>query len=87
MSNTTSEKPDNILSLARKRDDFFTKTLVIIFLSLGLIGILNHEMWFDELQAWMIARDSSSINNLFQRTFRTLISIKFFPIINEVKHN
>ena len=66
MSNTTSEKPDNILSLARKRDNFFTTTLVIIFLSLGLIGILNHEMWFDELQAWMIARDSSSINNLFQ---------------------
>jgi hypothetical protein len=66
MSNTTSEKPDNILSLARKRDNFFTVTLVIIFLSLGLIGILNHEMWFDELQAWMIARDSSSINNLFQ---------------------
>ncbi|NJM74078.1 MAG: hypothetical protein HC862_30530 [Scytonema sp. RU_4_4] len=66
MSNTTSEKPDNILSLAHKRDDFFTITSVIVFLSLGLIGILNHEMHFDELQAWMIARDSSSINNLFQ---------------------
>ena len=66
MSNTTSEKPSNILPLARKTDNYFTITLVIIFLSLGLIGILNHEMWFDELQAWMIARDSSSINNLFQ---------------------
>ena len=66
MSNTTSEKPGNILPLARKTDNFFTITLVIIFFSLGLIGILNHEMWFDELQAWMIARDSSSINNLFQ---------------------
>ena len=70
MSNTTSEKPSNILPLARKTDNYFTITLVIIFLSLGLIGILNHEMWFDELQAWMIARDSSSINNLFQQNLK-----------------
>jgi hypothetical protein len=42
--------------------------LVLAFLCFGTIGILNHEMWRDELQAWMIAKDSSSmielLNNL-----------------------
>ena len=38
--------------------------LTLIFLILGIIGILNHEMWFDELQAWLIARDSSSLADL-----------------------
>ncbi|MDB9527135.1 hypothetical protein PN498_14125 [Oscillatoria sp. CS-180] len=36
------------------------------FVLFSLIGILQHEMWRDELQAWMIARDSSSILNLIQ---------------------
>ena len=40
--------------------------LVLVFLFLSLIGILNHEMWLDELQAWTIARDSSSLIDLYQ---------------------
>ena len=44
--------------------------LTLVFFILGIIGILNHEMWFDELQAWLIARDSSSLANL-------LINIKY----------
>ena len=43
----------------------FTALLVVVFLSLGLVGVVNHEMWRDELQSWLIARDSSSIKNLF----------------------
>ena len=38
--------------------------LTLVFFILGIIGILNHEMWFDELQAWLIARDSSSLADL-----------------------
>jgi len=44
--------------------------LVLSFLTFGLIGILTHEMWQDELQAWMIARDSSSIFNLLFQNLR-----------------
>jgi len=40
--------------------------LVLSFFTVGFIGILNHEIWGDEFQAWMIARDSSSIIHLFQ---------------------
>lgn len=49
-----------------KNDTTFTITLVITFFLLGMIGILNHEMWRDELQAWLIARDSSSWTELFK---------------------
>jgi hypothetical protein len=40
---------------------FFT----LIFFCLGLIGILNHAMWRDELNVWLIARDSNSLIELF----------------------
>lgn len=46
-------------------DTLFITSLVIVFLALGLVGILHHEMWRDELQAWLIARDSSSLIDLF----------------------
>ena len=40
--------------------------IFIGFLIFSLFGILNHEMWRDELQAWMLARDSRSIVELYQ---------------------
>jgi hypothetical protein len=45
---------------------FFEIGLISAFFILGLIGVLHHEMWSDELQAWLIARDSQSIVDLFQ---------------------
>jgi len=41
-------------------------TIILCFSLFGLLGILHHEMWRDELQAWMLARDSTSIINLIQ---------------------
>lgn len=41
------------------------RTVLLIFSGFGLLGILKHEMWRDELEAWMIARDSLSIPHLF----------------------
>ncbi|MFW9258521.1 hypothetical protein [Nostoc sp. CALU 546] len=38
--------------------------IIIIFSFLGLIGILNHSMWRDELNPWLIVRDSGSFRNL-----------------------
>jgi hypothetical protein len=53
------------LLLVSQNDAVFMAFLALVFLSLGLAGILNHEMWRDELKAWVIARDSSSIIDLF----------------------
>jgi hypothetical protein len=43
----------------------FVATLCL-FLLLGLIGILHHEMWRDELEIWLLARDSGSVRELFE---------------------
>ncbi len=38
--------------------------IIIIFSIFGLIGILNHSMWRDELNPWLIVRDSQSFGDL-----------------------
>lgn len=39
--------------------------LVAAFFGLGLLLILNHPLWQDEWQAWLIARGSGSLTELF----------------------
>ncbi|WP_427160048.1 hypothetical protein ACQFX9_29560 [Aliinostoc sp. HNIBRCY26] len=38
--------------------------IIIIFSVLGLVGIINHAMWRDELNPWLIVRDSTSFGEL-----------------------
>ncbi len=38
--------------------------ITLLFFILGLMGILNHEMWRDEYQAWLIAVNSSNWHEL-----------------------
>src|SRR5690349_9278915 len=45
-------------------DSAFQYLLTALFFCLTLWGILHHEMWRDELQAWLVARDSTSLLNL-----------------------
>ncbi len=51
----------------KKINLFFQSDLAIIaiFFLLGLIGILNHAMWRDELQAWLLTQESNSLSELF----------------------
>jgi hypothetical protein len=45
---------------------WFTYFLVFLFfMSLGYVTLLHHEMWRDELQAWLIATGSASVGDLF----------------------
>ncbi len=37
-----------------------------IFFVLALFGLWNHEMWRDEHQAWLVARDAHSFSQLFE---------------------
>ena len=44
----------------------YSNCLILIFFILSFIGILNHEMWRDETQAWLLPRDSSNLIDLYQ---------------------
>ncbi|MBF0487102.1 MAG: hypothetical protein HQK98_02975 [Nitrospirae bacterium] len=46
-------------------DNKFLFGCVLCFVALGLFNILHHVMWRDELEAWMMARDASSLSELF----------------------
>lgn len=39
--------------------------LILTFIVLGIVGMLHHELWRDETQSWLLARDSSSVIELF----------------------
>ena len=51
-----------------RREDVFAAVLTALFLALGAWGIIHHEMWRDELHAWLLARDSSNLWSIFQVT-------------------
>jgi hypothetical protein len=48
------------------RDASFAAAGALVFLCLSGAGALCHEFWRDELQAWLLARDSSSLRELFR---------------------
>src|ERR1700733_8085377 len=37
-----------------------------VFFIIVLFGLIHHQMWRDELQAWLLARDSNSIPQLLR---------------------
>src|SRR5258706_11718259 len=39
--------------------------ITAIFLIVASVGMIYHEMWRDEYQAWLVARDAHSISQLF----------------------
>lgn len=42
----------------------YTAVILLLFISISAVVMLHHEMWRDELQAWLIARDSNSLSQL-----------------------
>lgn len=44
----------------------FPITLTICFVVVGIFGIFAHELWRDETQAWLFARDSSGLLDLLK---------------------
>jgi len=41
-------------------------SIIIAYVGFAFVGMLYHEMWIDELQAWMIVRESSSLVDLYR---------------------
>lgn len=42
----------------------FVAIVSLVFFGVALVGILNHEMWSDELMFWMMARDNATLPDL-----------------------
>ena len=42
-------------------------SVLALFAFLGLIGVLNHAMWRDEFNTWLIVRDSESLGEMLGR--------------------
>lgn len=68
----------------------FEKLLFTIFSFLGFIGILNHAMWRDELNGWLLARDSYNFSELFANVRyegHPLLWYLFLDFLNLFTHN
>ena len=48
-----------------KKDKRYALGLTFLFLAVGAFTASHHEMWRDEIQAWLLARDSASVFDLF----------------------
>ena len=48
-----------------KKDFYYACGLTVVFMLVGGYGAIHHEMWRDEIQAWLLARDSASVFELF----------------------
>ena len=48
-----------------KKDKRYALGLTVLFFAVGAFTASHHEMWRDEIQAWLLARDSTSVFNLF----------------------
>ncbi len=59
-------KPAIVDTYDLKKITNFSTIIISIFAIITLIGTLNHVMWRDELNGWLIARDSSSLINFFE---------------------
>lgn len=49
----------------RKKDFYYAFWVTVVFLLVCGYGAAHHEMWRDEIQAWLLARDSASVFELF----------------------
>lgn len=68
----------------------FTIILISIFAFITLIGTLNHVMWRDELNGWLIARDSHSFIDFFENIKyegHPLLWYVFLWILNQITDN
>lgn len=57
---------ENTSSSFSVSDHFFALLVTLLYAIVVFFGIFHHEPWRDEIQAWLIARDSHSIPELFR---------------------
>jgi hypothetical protein len=60
--------------------------LAVIFMGLAAFGALHHEMWRDEMQAWLIARDLDGIKALLQQAKYEATPPLWSPMLAALAH-
>lgn len=58
------KRSQDFLHVIRENDRVFERALISIFFIIGAIGIFNHAMWRDELNGWLLTRDSHTLGEL-----------------------
>ncbi len=48
------------------KDTKYLILLALLYFAVSFVGILHHELWLDEAQHWLLARDSNSVSELVQ---------------------
>lgn len=84
------QKTRELFNLFQKKDRGLELSSLSIFFVFGLIGILNHAMWRDELNGWLIARDSHTIYELFSNVKyegHPLLWYLCLDLLNQFTHN
>jgi hypothetical protein len=64
IKHTSNNNPKKVP--ASKTDNVFLLFIVGIYFILLVIGVIKHEMWRDEWQAWLIAINSHSLGDLYE---------------------
>lgn len=59
------ETPKSDHQLLPAQKDFYAIGMTAVFLLVCGFAAMHHEMWRDEIQAWLLARDSASVIELF----------------------
>lgn len=62
---TSPNIQESVLQNSTKQDFYYASWITVVFLIVCGFGALHHEMWRDEIQAWLLARDSTSVIELF----------------------
>ena len=60
-----SPEPKIVVTTMRNKETPYAIGLAFLFLAVGAYTTNHHEMWRDEIQAWLLARDSASVFELF----------------------
>jgi hypothetical protein len=84
------KKAKSLLELIKENDHILRQLLFLIFSLLGLIGILNHAMWRDELNGWLLTRDSHTFSELFANVKyegHPLLWYLLLDLLNRFTHN
>ena len=70
LQNFCQSTPNQTLETSRPlavqhNDKNYAIVITTVFILVGSFAAFHHEMWRDEIQAWLLARDSTSVINLF----------------------
>lgn len=71
--------------LTEQKSNIFLVVVLVLFIVLTTIGVLHHEPWFDEAQAWLIAQDLNFIELLKYMKYEGHMFMWFLALMPSAK--